>query len=213
MNSSLIKLLIQYPILLFAIIVHEYAHGKTAEFFGDDTARVMGRLTFNPLAHIDLIGTVILPILSMFSEIPLFGWAKPVPVNFYVLSKVQIMFVGLSGPLANFITAGIFGGAYYFLTNIFNINLYEGYLIFVYGVIINVILGIFNLIPIPPLDGSRVLEGLLPYEWGRQYDLAFSRYGFFILIFLLYSGILWHLLSPVVNFFIKIFLPNLPIVF
>ncbi len=209
----LTKLLVQYPILLFAIIVHEYAHGKTAEFFGDDTARVMGRLTFNPLAHIDLFGTVLLPLLSMISGIPLFGWAKPVPVNFYVLSRTQIMLVGFAGPFANFLTAGIFGGIYYLFSSVINFNLYEGYLIFVYSVIINIILGIFNLIPIPPLDGSKVLEGLLPYELSRRYELAVGRYGFFILIFLLYSGVLWRFILPLVNFFIKILLPNLNMVF
>ncbi len=208
--NLLYKLFIQYPILLFAITVHEYAHGKAAEYFGDDTARVLGRLTLNPLAHIDILGTVILPLLAIISGIPLFGWAKPVPVNMYIMTRQQIMFVGLAGPFANFFTAGVFSLVYYLLQS-WNINLYGADIIFIYAVVINIILAVFNLIPIPPLDGSKVLEGLLPYSLARNYENIFRQYGFFILIFLLYSGILWNLLSPIVNFLVKLFLPKIPL--
>jgi len=209
--NLLTKLFVQYPILLFAITVHEYAHGKTAEYFGDDTARILGRLTLSPLAHIDILGTVILPILAMISGVPLFGWAKPVPVNMYYMTKYQIMLVGLSGPIANFLTAGLFGLTYYLL-KLWNIDLYGGDIIFIYGVVINIVLAVFNLVPIPPLDGSKVLEGFLPYSWGRTYEQVLNQYGFFILIFLLYSGILWSLLSPIINFLIKLFLPRIPMI-
>lgn len=208
--NLLIKIFVQYPILLFAITVHEYAHGKTADYFGDDTARIMGRLTLNPLAHIDILGTVILPLLAMISGVPLFGWAKPVPVNMFFMTKTQIMFVGLSGPFANFCTAGIFSFVYYILRK-YGIDLSGADIIFIYGVVINIVLATFNLLPIPPLDGSKVLEGLLPYQWRVYYMNLLSRYGFFIIIFLLYSGALWVLLSPVVNFLIKLFLPNTPL--
>lgn len=209
MVNFLIKLFVQYPILLFAITLHEYAHGKMADHFGDDTARIMGRLTLNPLVHIDILGTVILPLLAMISGVPLFGWAKPVPVSMYRMTKTQIMFVGLSGPLANFFTAGIFATIYYFLNSL-RISLYGSDILFIYGVVINIILAVFNLIPIPPLDGSKVLEGLLPYNVIREYENFFGRYGFFILIFLLYSGILWNFLSPIVNFLVRLFLPQMP---
>ncbi len=209
--NILSKLFIQYPILLFAITVHEYAHGKAAEHFGDDTARVMGRLTLNPLAHVDIVGTIILPILAIISRIPLFGWAKPVPVNMYILTRKQIMMVALAGPLANFFTAGLFSLIYYLLQTQ-NVNLYGAEIIFIYGVVINIVLAVFNLIPIPPLDGSKVVEGFLPYSVARMYENIFRQYGFFILIFLLYSGILWDLLSPIVAFLIKLFLPKIPFV-
>lgn len=209
--NLLTKLLVQYPILLFAITVHEYSHGKAAEYFGDETARVMGRLTLNPLAHIDILGTVILPILAMVSGVPLFGWAKPVPVNMYYLTRKQIMVVGFSGPAANFLTAGIFSFIYYLL-RIQDVNLYGADIIFVYGVVINIILAVFNLLPIPPLDGSKILSGVLPYSWAVYYEQLLNRYGFFIIIFLLYTGGLWFILSPIVNFLIKLFLPQIPIV-
>lgn len=204
------KLFVQYPILLFAISVHEYAHGRIAQHFGDDTARLMGRLTLNPLAHVDILGTVLLPMLAMLTGVPLFGWAKPVPVNMFFMTRTQIMFVGLAGPVANFITAGIFSFVYY-LFRTTGMDLYGADIIFVYGIIINIVLAVFNLVPIPPLDGSKVLEGVLPYRWALYYENILHRYGFFIIIFLLYSGMLWTLLSPIVNFLIKLFLPNLPV--
>ncbi|MCS7231094.1 MAG: site-2 protease family protein [Elusimicrobiota bacterium] len=205
--NFLIKLLVQYPILLFAITIHEYTHGKVAEFFGDDTARVMGRLTLNPLAHIDVVGTLILPMLAMLSGVPFFGWAKPVPINIFVMNRSQIMLVGLSGPLSNFFVAFIFG-LIYNLLRIYNFEMYSGDIIFIYGVIVNIGLAIFNLIPIPPLDGSKVLAGILPYEWADYYENFIGRYGFFIILFLLYSGVLGVIISPLMNFFIKILLPN-----
>ena len=205
--NLLIKLFVQYPILLFAITVHEYAHGKVAEKFGDDTARLMGRLTLNPIAHMDLIGTVILPLLAMMTGAPLFGWAKPVPVNMFRLTKKQTAFVGIAGPVANFITAGAFSFVFHIL-RINNINLDGSEIIFFYGIIINIVLAVFNLVPIPPLDGSKVLSGMLPDKVSYAYENALNQYGFFLLIFLLATGTLWGILSPIINFLIRLFIPT-----
>ncbi len=206
-NEFLIRLFVHYPVLLFAITVHEYSHGKMAERFGDNTAKILGRLTLNPLAHIDLFGTVILPIFSMLSGVPLFGWAKPVPVNMALMTKKEIMFVGLSGPLANILLAGMFSLTFY-LTKVLNLYFVGSETLFETAIVINVVLAVFNLTPIPPLDGSRVVTGLLPYRWGYYYNTIFERYGFFIIIFLLYTGILWKLLSPIVSFLTNLFLTS-----
>lgn len=183
-NSMLLSFLFNLPAFMVAIVVHEYAHGYIAHKLGDDTAKYMGRLTFNPLAHIDLFGTLILPIMLIISGSPfVVGWAKPVPVNFYNLRnpKRSMVWVGVAGPAANFITAG----ATYILlrTVIIRQELLINFLVNVY--LINLILGVFNLIPIPPLDGSRILIGLLPEKWALMYARIKPLYGIIILIILL----------------------------
>ncbi|MCB4790562.1 MAG: site-2 protease family protein [Elusimicrobia bacterium] len=198
--------LIQLPILLFSIIVHEYAHGWMAERFGDDTARVMGRLTFNPIPHIDLFGTILLPALALMTGAPVFGWAKPVPVNPYRLNNPDkdMIWVSLAGPLSNLGLAVIAAfmmwaiRTFQFMPHFFSVSVYE---LLRLVLVINVLLPVFNLVPIPPLDGSKVLMGLLPSNLAYRYA-EIENYGFFIIIILLSSGIFWRFLGPIINFLI-----------
>jgi len=177
------------PIFLVSLTVHEYAHGWMAYRYGDDTAKRMGRLTLNPLAHISLIGTIILPLIARF------GWAKPVPVNFSILTKRQIFKVAAAGPAANILLAVI-------LTTIFHLlspaaaSLLGSFVLL--GILFNLVLAVFNLLPIPPLDGSRMVAARLKSpEAIRAYN-RFAQYGIFILIgFLVLGG--FELLLPVVG--------------
>ncbi len=181
--------------VIFAITVHEVAHGWVAKKYGDNTASRLGRLTLNPVKHVDLFGTIILPgLLLMTGTGFIFGWAKPVPVdarNFKRPLK-DMAVVALAGPVSNLIMAfmwaliirlGIFIG-----TNAEAVSLpliYTG----VAGVSINLVLAMINLLPIPPLDGSRILTGILPNYWAWQYN-RLERYGFIILLVLLYTKVL-----------------------
>jgi Zn-dependent protease len=174
-------------LLLYSVIAHEVAHGWVAYLFGDDTARRYGRLTLNPASHIDLIGTLMLFIVG-------FGWAKPVPVNYYNLrnSRFALMSVALAGCATNILIAIIALFLLQFETVSAN-TFYYSMLTIVAR--INIILGAFNLIPIPPLDGSKVLMSFLPQE-AQQKLAMLEPYGFFILAFLLFTG----LLNPVIGF-------------
>jgi Zn-dependent protease len=179
-KDPLMFLLLAIP-LLYSIIFHEMAHGITAYFFGDDTAKRLGRLSLNPKVHLDLFGTVALFIVG-------FGWAKPVPVNYYNFKKFRLglICVSLAGCLANIFIAIIA----VFLLQFQNIasNPYFGTVLLVTAKI-NIILGAFNLIPIPPLDGSKILMGFLP-EDVQQSFARFEPYGFIVLIVLLFTGFL-----------------------
>ena len=185
-------------IFFFAVIIHEYAHGWVAWKLGDSTARFMGRLTLNPLAHIDPIGTVLLP-LSLFIITRgqfIFGAAKPVPINYWALKnpKQDMVWIGLSGPGVNFALAFVLSIALRFIPA--DIVLLDSLLR--NFIIINVILGVFNLIPIPPLDGSRILMGLLPRGLAAPYA-AIEPFGFFVLVILLMAGVFDILVWPVVR--------------
>jgi len=186
--------------VIFAITVHEVAHGWVAKKYGDNTASSLGRLTLNPIKHIDLFGTIILPGLLLITGTGfIFGWAKPVPVdprNFKNPLK-DMAVVALAGPVANLLMAffwaliirlGVIIGAGNEAVS--HPLIYSG----VAGISINLVLALINLLPIPPLDGSRILTGILPGYWAWQYN-RLERYGFIILLLLLYTNLLGAILA------------------
>ena len=191
MNREVQNFVLILPIFLVSLTIHEYAHGWMAHRFGDDTAKRMGRLTLNPLAHISLIGTIIMPLIAHF------GWAKPVPVNFRILTKKQIFKVSAAGPLANILLALILTGCFHVfgpkaLSAIGNFVLIS--------IMFNLILAVFNLLPIPPLDGSKMVYASLKSPEAINAYNKFARYGMFILIgFLVFGG--FRLILPVVGLF------------
>ncbi|MCK4909254.1 MAG: site-2 protease family protein [Planctomycetes bacterium] len=183
---------VAFIILMFSAIIHECAHGYAAYRLGDPTAYHAGRITLNPVKHIDPMMTIIVPLISYFSFGFIFGGAKPVPINPYNFRNPEkgMLISSLAGPAANFSLALIGFGFFAFTArlDIFTGSLAQfNYIVFYLLIIINLILGIFNLIPIPPLDGSRVLRYFLPWDMKSSFD-RMEPFGFFIIIFVVMIG-------------------------
>ena len=186
--GKLIEMVISAAACLLCIVVHELCHGLAALWMGDDTARREGRLTLNPLKHVDLVGLVLLFTVH-------FGWAKPVPVNIrrFRKPKLGMALTSLAGPAANFLLALLltpaYAGSYVWFQNSGSMAVYYLALFFLMSITISIGLMVFNLIPIPPLDGSKVLFTLLPPRWYMTL-MRYERYGMFLLVALLYLGVL-----------------------
>ncbi|MES2354325.1 MAG: site-2 protease family protein [Pseudomonadota bacterium] len=210
MEINIIQKIAIYALpVMFAITLHEAAHGFVARYFGDPTAYMLGRVTLNPLKHIDPIGTVILP-LSMFAlGIPPFGWAKPVPVNFNQLRnpKRDMLWVAAAGPFANLLMVILWGLVIRVAGLISGNPFYEPMVLMgVAGIFINIMLMVLNLFPLPPLDGGRIAVSLLP----QRAAYTFSRiepYGFIILLILLYTNVLGTVISPFINLGLSLLAP------
>jgi Zn-dependent protease len=205
-NIDPVQVLFAFAILLVSLSVHEAAHAWSADRLGDNTARLLGRVSINPLVHIDLLGTIVLPLIAMFSSLPIIGWAKPVPVNVHNLGadwRQKYMLVAAAGPASNLVLATL--GAIIF--RVMPSGGFDGEAIasgsvlvsiLLQAVSMNVLLAVFNMLPVPPLDGGNVLAGLLQGPVAEAYD-KLRPYGFLILYALLLSGIFGMLVNPVYN--------------
>jgi Zn-dependent protease len=201
-STNIIQNILIYALpVLLAITVHEAAHGYAARHFGDSTAYVMGRITLNPLKHIDPIGTILMPLLLIFVGSPfLFGYAKPVPVQFGNLRnpKRDMIWVALAGPGSNLLMALMWGIVFYLLKGAgivepFFLKMAQG------GIVVNAVMFAFNLFPLPPLDGGRILMGLLPYKQAHLVSRV-EPWGFYIVMALVVAGVInaiW--MTPVMN--------------
>ena len=205
-SQKLISFILFLPMFFISITIHEFAHAFSASKLGDDTAKREGRLTFNPIKHADIIGTIIMPLASFASGFALIGWAKPVPINRNNFKNKlrDDAIVSFAGPLSNFILAIIFFIGFLI---VFNMNFqYQQYLanIFWYGVFFNIFLFAFNLLPVPPLDGSHILFDLFPNRVTASL-LNLGLYGSMILLVLIYSP-LWGFFMKLINLILGLFL-------
>jgi len=187
-----INLLISFLAVIISITIHEFFHALVADKLGDPTPRAYGRLSLNPMAHIDPIGTILLPLFGAFSGFPVIGWAKPTPIDPYNFKNPRQgeIIVSLAGPFSNFLLA-------------FLASLFPSQITFIISTV-SLYLGIFNLIPIPPLDGSKILLNLLPVDETAKIESTFNRYSYLFIILLLLSGILSKIIQPIFSFLINL---------
>ena len=210
--STIMELVLVIPILLLSLSIHEYSHGYVSYLLGDPTPKENGRLTLNPIAHLDLIGSLVLLITRRI------GWAKPVPIDprYYKNPRKGLMLVGIAGPGSNLILATIFALIFRTVMALVSVNSIGSlsmqvsdlqYVILrflILAIIVNLSLGFFNLLPIPPLDGSNILRGLMPRNLDKYLNKLQGPIGMVLLLILAYTGILWGMISPFVNFFMNI---------
>lgn len=204
-NLDLTAVFVEFLVLLFSLTVHEAAHAVTADRFGDPTARLLGRVSLNPAVHVDPLGTIVLPLIAIISNFPVLGWAKPVPVNVTRLRghwKGKYMMIAAAGPASNLVLAVIASLALHLVP--VSGRLQEAALAPLAGllrqtVFINVLLAVFNMVPVPPLDGGNVLAGVLRGPVADMYD-RLRPYGFLILYGLMFTGILTSIIIPPAQF-------------
>ena len=209
LDINFAQIFIAFIVLLFSLTVHETAHAWTADRLGDPTARLLGRVSLNPLVHVDPIGTVLFPLIAMVSGFPLLGRAKPVPVNVRQLrrQRTDYVLVAAAGPASNLVLA-VMASSALAMMSVTPVTLGEPNAsapiaaLFSRAIQVNVLLAVFNMIPIPPLDGGNVLGGLLPRGLARQFDLV-RPYGFMLLYVLMFTGKLEYLIVPPFNFIVS----------
>jgi Zn-dependent protease len=201
MELTLIQKIAIYALpVIFAITVHEAAHGYVARYFGDMTAHLEGRITLNPINHIDPIGTILVPALTMFAGGILFGWAKPVPVDFGRLRnpKRDMLWVAAAGPASNLVMGILWAIVFNFASHAPAAFVTPLAYMAQAGIMINVVLLVLNLLPLPPLDGGRIAVSLLPNHLAYQFS-KLERFGFIILIVLLFTGVLSQIMMPFIK--------------
>ena len=201
-NIDFTQVFVQFAVLILSLSVHEAAHAWSAERLGDTTARMLGRVSLNPAVHVDPIGTILFPLIGMLSGAPIFGWAKPVPVNILNLRgnwKQKYMLIAAAGPASNVVLATVAAltlGIVHGSADPFVSNPVRDFLVAM--VELNVLLAVFNMVPLPPLDGGNVLAGVLRGGVAEMYE-RIRPYGFLILYGLLFSGVLWRVIGPPYN--------------
>ena len=213
---DLTQLLTGFIVLVMSLTVHEAAHAWSADRLGDSTARLLGRLSLNPAVHVDPIGTILFPLIAMATNLPLIGWAKPVPVNPAQLRphwRQKFMWIAAAGPASNLVLAATASVALVVIAPAeASGDAIAGplaarmeYLLRT-AVVVNVLLALFNMVPIPPLDGGNVLAGLLTGSMADTYDRLLRPYGFVILYALMLTGILWTVIEPPAAFLLRLLL-------
>jgi Zn-dependent protease len=211
LSSELTYIVVSIAIVLLSLTVHEAAHAWSADRLGDSTARVLGRVSLNPLVHIDLVGTILLPLIAAVSNFPIIGWAKPVPVNTSRLAhpRRDFMIVAAAGPASNIALAMLGAVLVQLLPSSSGFRPSDGLdissVLFMAGSI-NIFLAVFNLIPIPPLDGGNVLAGLLPPSAAEVLD-RLRPFGFILLYVMMFTGILGDLIVPPARFLLRLLFP------